>query len=108
MDIKKTDFSTQNSSPTSVTKQLGESNNQTQQQNPLNNKGAAISNIKVGQLIELIVLKLTDYDAIMEIAGSKTQVRTADKDLLQIGQRLKAEITSIKPMIQLKSIKYRR
>lgn len=102
MDIKKPDFSIQNSSPTSVTKQLGESNNQTQQQNLLNNKGGAVTNIKIGQQIELIVLKLTDYEAIMEIAGSKTQVRTSDKDLLQLGQHLKAEITSIKPMIQLK------
>ena len=102
MDIKKPDFSIQNSSPTSVTKQLGESNNQTQQQNLLNNKGGAITNIKIGQQIELIVLKLTDYEAIMEIAGSKTQVRTSDKELLQLGQHLKAEIISIKPMIQLK------
>jgi len=102
MDIKKSDFSIKNSSPISVTKQLGESNNQTQQQNSLNNKGSAIANIKIGQQIELIVLKLTDFEAIMEIAGSKTQVRTSDKDLLQLGQHLKAEITSIKPMIQLK------
>ena len=102
MDIKKSDFSIKNSSPISVTKQLGESNNQTQQQNSLNNKGSAIANIKIGQQIELIVLKLTDFEAIMEIAGSKTQVRTSDKDLLQLGQHLKAEITSIKPIIQLK------
>lgn len=103
MDIKKSDSPIHNSAATPVTRQMGESSNQTKQQpNPLDLKASFVSQIKTGQQLELLVIKLTEHDAILEILGSKTQVRTADKDLLQVGQRLKAQITSTEPIIQLK------
>lgn len=103
MDIKKSDSPIHSSAATPVTRQMGESSNQTKQQpNPLDLKASFVSQIKTGQQLELLVIKLTEHAAILEIAGSKTQVRTADKDLLQVGQRLKAQITSTEPIIQLK------
>lgn len=105
MDIKKSDSPLHSGPRTPVTKQPAESNNQTSQQpNQLDLKANFIGQIKVGQKLELLVIKLTNYDAILEVIGSKTQVRTSDKDLLQLGQRLKAQITSTDPIIQLKVI----
>ena len=103
MDIKKSDSSIHGNSTTAVTRQMGESNNRTHKQpDLLDLKAGALSQIKIGQQIELLVLKLTDYDAILEIVGTKTQVRTTDIELLQTGQRLKAQITATEPMVQLK------
>lgn len=103
MDIKKSDSPLHSSAPARVTQQAGESNNQTKQQSNLADiKPVSIGQIKTGQQLELLVVKLTEHDAVLEIVGSKTQVITSDKDLLQLGQRLKAQITSTEPMIQLK------
>jgi len=103
MDIKKSDSSIHANPTTAVTRQMGESNNRTHKQTDLLDlKAGALSQIKIGQQLELLVLKLTSNDAILEIMGTKTQVRTTDIEQLQVGQRLKAQITATEPMIQLK------
>ena len=112
MDIKKSDYPIY-SSP--VSKHSGDATNLTNprtnpqtypqkypQTNLLDLEANFAGQLKIGQQLKLLVVKLTDYDAILEILGYKTQVRTSDKALLNVGQRLKAQITSLEPMIQLK------
>ncbi len=103
MDIKKPDSPLFNGGTPSITRQTGTSQNQTTPQPDLGNfKLANNDPIKIGQQIELLVIKITSSEAILDIIGSELRVHTTDKELLQIGQQLKAQITSTEPLLQLK------
>ncbi len=103
MDIKKSDSPLFSGGTPSITKQTSASQNQTNPQlNSGNLKVDSNGQIRIGQQIELLVLKITTSEALLQIAGSKQQVHTADKALLQVGQQLKAQITATEPLLQLK------
>ena len=101
MDIKKPDIPIR-STPTSVTTQTSSVSDQTNQQLNLPSiNSSTATQLKIGQLVELLVLKMTDSKAIMNIVGTDQQVHTSDKDLLHVGQQIKAKITAFDPVIQL-------
>lgn len=103
MDIKKPDSPLFSGGTPSISKQTSASQNHTNPQLGQNNiKLDNIGQIKIGQQIDLRVVKIMESEAILDIIGTKLRVHTADKELLQIGQQLKAQITSTQPMIQLK------
>ncbi len=103
MDIKKPDSPLFSGGTPSISKQTGASQNQANSQlNSGNLKLDSNGQIKIGQQIELRVIKITASEALLQIIGSKLHLHTADKDLLQIGQQLKAQITSTEPLLQLK------
>ncbi len=103
MDIKKPDSPLFSGGTPSITKQPSASQNQANPQlNSGNLKLDHHGQIKVGQHIELLVIKITTSEALLQILGSKQQVHTTDKALLQIGQQLKAQITATEPLLHLK------
>jgi len=88
---------------TSATSQTGEShNNSSQQPQQTRNANSLAPQFKQGQLIELIVSKLTTSEALLNIVGTKNEVRTSDIENLQLGQRLQAKVTQIQPDIIFK------
>ena len=103
MDIKKPNSPLFTGGTPSISKQASASQNQTNSQfNSGNLKLDSGGQIKIGQQIELQVLKITASEALLQIIGSKLRIHTTDKDLLQIGQQLKAQVTSTEPVLQLK------
>jgi len=103
MDVKKTDSPIISTPPKSVTKQTGESHNQSSQQPKHLDLNTNVSQqLKIGQQLKLLVIKISTSDALLEIIGTNTQVRTTDKALLELGQTLKAQITQTQPTVELK------
>lgn len=108
MDIKKHDSSPLSVSPTAGSKQTGpkqtaQSHNQSSQQpQQLGLQTTASQQLKIGQQLELIVLKLSGPTALLEIVGTNIQAHTRDKALLQLGQKLKVQISQTQPIIQFK------
>ena len=103
MDVKKTDSPIISTPPKSVTKQTGESHNQSSHQPKQLDLNTNVSQqLKVGQQLKLLVIKISNSDALLEIIGTNTQVRTTDKALLELGQTLKAQITQTQPIVELK------
>ncbi len=102
MDIKKPDSPLFSGGTPSVSRQTSASQNQTHSQlNTVNIKLDNIGQIKIGQQIELLVVKITLSEAFLDIVGTPLRVHTTDKDLLHLGQQLKARIIATKPILQL-------
>ncbi len=108
MDIKKPDSALMGATPAPTNrqagpKQTGQSHNQpSQQTSPLDFKSGSAKSLKIGQQLDLVVLKITNSSALLEILGSNIKAHTSDKALLQLGQKLRAQITQTQPIIQLK------
>jgi len=103
MDIKKPNSSLFRGAPPSISKQTSTSQQPANSQPSLKGfKLEHISQIKVGQQLDLLVLKLTATEALLEIMGSQLRIHTKDVERLTIGQQLKALVSSTEPTFQLK------
>ena len=108
MDIKKPDSpaataNTVQSRPQTSLNKAEQSNNQTNSQtNQATNNAHSQQTFKVGQLLELLVIKTTNSRAYLEVLGRNLSLHTQNNDALQIGQKLRAQITQTQPSIQLK------